>query len=58
MTLGSVEVVKKKGKVKEVVMGFSGGLNGIGGGYAGEYELIVAGKHGSFTAKMRTRYSS
>ena len=51
VTLGSVEVVKKKGKVKEVVLGFSGGLNGSEAGSAGEYELIVAGKHGSFTAK-------
>ena len=51
MTLGSVEIVKKKGKVKEVVLGFSGGLNGSEATSIGEYELLVAGKHGSFTAK-------
>ncbi len=51
VTLEGVEIVKKKGKVKEVVLGFSGGLNGSEVTSIGEYELLVAGKHGSFTAK-------
>ena len=53
--LGSVQVVKVKSKHKPakpvIVLGFSGGLNAAEAASIGDYELIMAGKKKSFTAK-------
>jgi streptogramin lyase len=51
VTLESVQVIKKKHKVKEVLLTFSGGLNATEANSLSEYQLIEAGKRGSFTVK-------
>ncbi len=56
VTLTSVQVVKIKTKkhkpaVPVIVIGFSDGLNAAEASSIGEYQLIVAGKKKSFTAK-------
>ena len=55
VTMTSVQVVKIKTKHKPaepvIVIGFSGGLNAAEASSIGEYQLIMAGKKNSFTAK-------
>ena len=56
VAMTSVQVVKIKTKkhkpaVPVIVIGFSGGLNAAEASSIGEYQLIVAGKKKSFTAK-------
>jgi hypothetical protein len=51
VTVESVEVVKKKHKVTEVLVVFSGALNATEAESIAEYDLITVGKKGSFTAK-------
>jgi hypothetical protein len=49
--LESVQVVKKKHQVKQILLVFSGGLNATEAASTAEYGLVQAGKNGSFTAK-------
>ncbi len=49
--------LKKRKKTTDLVISFSGGLNPALASNAGEYELVVAGKHKSFTAKNAKKLS-
>ena len=51
VTMDLIQVIKKKHQVKEIILGFSGGLNATEAASIAEYALIQAGKKGSFTAK-------
>ncbi len=51
VTLGSVQEVKKNHKISEIVLGFSGALNGTQAASVTEYGLVTVGKKGSFTGK-------
>ncbi len=52
VTMQAVQVVKnKRRRLEEIVLSFSGALNAAEADNVGEYSLIVAGKHNSFTAK-------
>ncbi len=52
VTLDGVQIIKnKKHRVTEILIDFSGSLNATEAVNIAEYELIVAGKHGSFTGK-------
>ncbi len=51
VTLTNVELVKKKHKVTEVLLVFSGALNSTEASTIDEYGLVMAGKKNSFTAK-------
>jgi large repetitive protein len=52
VNLEGVQVFKnKKHKVNEILISFSGGLNAAIADKLAEFELIKAGKHGSFTVK-------
>jgi len=51
VTMESLQVVKKKHQVKEIILTFSGALNATEAASTSEYTLTQAGKKGSFTAK-------
>lgn len=51
VTMNSVQVIRKKNKVTGIVIGFSGALSAGSADNAGAYELIIAGKKKSFTAR-------
>jgi hypothetical protein len=51
VTMTNVQVVFKKNKVIGLTLSFSGGLNPGEAQSLGEYQIIVAGKKNSFTAK-------
>jgi Calx-beta domain len=51
VSMDSVDVIKKKGRVKELVIGFSAGVNATEADSLSTYTLTVAGKKGSFTAR-------
>jgi subtilisin-like proprotein convertase family protein len=51
VTVSNVQFVTKRHKVKEILITFSGAVNGAEALNTGIYQLIMAGKHGSFTAR-------
>ena len=51
VTMDLIQVIKKKGAVKEIVIGFSGALNAAEAASVAEYSLTMAGRKGSFTVK-------
>jgi Calx-beta domain len=51
VTLDSVQEVKQKRFVTEIILSFSGALNSKQAATTAEYKLVEAGKKGSFTAK-------
>jgi hypothetical protein len=50
--MSNVQIVtNKRHLVTEIIVGFSGAVNAAEAQSLGEYSLVMAGSHGSFTAK-------